>query len=107
MAAPQALGGKPGVEHVIHGVGGVRQDPATAARTSRPGARAPRPLARGWGWVLAGGAAVLIALRAPAVARDVRGVLAHGLRLPWLAALAGFEIAVLAAGIVAQRQLLA
>jgi len=57
--------------------------------------------------VLAGGAAVLIALRAPAVARDVRGVLAHGLRLPWLAALAGFEIAVLAAGIVAQRQLLA
>jgi uncharacterized membrane protein YbhN (UPF0104 family) len=57
--------------------------------------------------VLAGGAAVLIALRAPAVAGDVRGVLAHGLRLPWLAALAGFEIAVLAAGIVAQRQLLA
>jgi uncharacterized membrane protein YbhN (UPF0104 family) len=57
--------------------------------------------------VLAGGAAVIMALRAPAVARDVRGVLAHGLRLPWLAALAGFEIAVLAAGIVAQRQLLA
>ena len=95
------------MEHVIPRVGGVRQDPATAARTSRPVARAPRPLARGWGWVLAGGAAVLIALRTPAMAGDVRGVLAHGLRLPWLAAVAGFGIAVLVAGIVAQRQLLA
>src|SRR5262249_26825176 len=53
------------------------------------------------------GAAVLIALGAPAVAGDVGGVLAHGLRLPWLAAVAGSGIAVLAAGIVAQRQLLA
>jgi putative heme transporter len=92
---------------VIPTVGGARQDPAAAARTSRPVARAPRPLGWGWGWVLAGGAAVLIALRAPAVAGDVGGVLAHGLRLPWLAAVAGSGIAVLAAGIVAQRQLLA
>jgi len=94
------------VEHVIPRVGGARQDPAAATRTSRPVARAPRPLAWGWGWVLAGGAAVLIALRAPEVAGDV-GVLAHGLRLPWLAAVAGSGIAVLVAGIVAQRQLLA
>ena len=95
------------VEHVIPRVGGARQDPAAATRTSRPVARAPRPLAWGWGWVLAGGAAVLIALRAPEVAGDVGGVLAHGLRLPWLAAVAGSGIAVLVAGIVAQRQLLA
>ena len=95
------------VEHVIPRVGGARQDPAAATRTSRPVARAPRPLAWGWRWVLAGGAAVLIALRAPEVAGDVGGVLAHGLRLPWLAAVAGSGIAVLVAGIVAQRQLLA
>src|SRR5215831_5253185 len=105
-AAGRKEGAIPVVEHVIPRVGG-RQDPAAAARTSQPVARVPRPLARGWGWVLAGGAAVLIALRAPAVAGDARGVLAHGLRLPWLAALAGFETAVLGAGIVAQRQLLA
>jgi uncharacterized membrane protein YbhN (UPF0104 family) len=92
---------------VIPRVGGARQDPAAATRTPRPVARAPRPLAWGWGWVLAGGAAVLIALRAPEVAGDVGGVLAHGLRLPWLAAVAGSGIAVLVAGIVAQRQLLA
>jgi putative heme transporter len=95
------------VEHVIPTVGGAGQDPAAAARASRPVARAPRPLGWGWGWLLAGGAAVLIAVRAPAVAGDVGGVLAHGLRWPWLAAVAGSGIAVLAAGIVAQRQLLA
>jgi hypothetical protein len=47
-----------------------------------------RRLARRWAWAAGGAAAVLIALRAPAVAADVRAALAHGLRLPWLGAAA-------------------
>jgi len=67
--------------------------PAAASPAPGPGAatrhRRPviwRRLARGWGWAVTGAAAMLIALRAPAVWADVRAALAHGLRLPWLGA---------------------
>jgi uncharacterized membrane protein YbhN (UPF0104 family) len=50
---------------------------------------------------------VLIALRAPAVAADVRAALAHGLRLPWLGAAAAAEAVGVAGLVTAQRQLLA
>jgi hypothetical protein len=50
---------------------------------------------------------VLIALRAPAVAADVRAALAHGLRLPWLGAAAAAEAICVAGLVMAQRQLLA
>ena len=54
-----------------------------------------------------GAAAVLIALRAPAVGADVRAALAHGLRLPWLGAAAAAEAVCVAGLVMAQRQLLA
>jgi uncharacterized membrane protein YbhN (UPF0104 family) len=66
-----------------------------------------RRLARGWGWAAGGAAAVLIALRAPSVAADVRAALAHGLRLPWLGAAAAAEAVGVAGLVMAQRQLLA
>ena len=50
---------------------------------------------------------MLIALRAPAVAADVRAALAHGLRLPWLGAAAAAEAVCVAGLVIAQRQLLA
>src|SRR6185437_14150275 len=86
--------------------------PAAASPAPGPGAATRhrrsagwwRRLARRWAWAVTGAAAVLIALRAPAVAADVRAALAHGLRLPWL----GAAEAVCVAGLVmAQRQLLA
>ena len=66
-----------------------------------------RRLARRWAWAVTGAAAVLIALRAPAVAADVRAALAHGLRLPWLGAAAAAEAVCVASLVLAQRQLLA
>jgi hypothetical protein len=90
---------------------------AARART-RPDATEPGPggavpaiwwrrLARRWAWVVTGAAAVLIALRAPAVWADVRVALAHGLRLPWLSAAAAAEAVCVASLAIAQRQLLA
>ena len=64
-------------------------------------------LARRWAWPVTGGAAVLMALRVPAVSADVRAALAHGLRLPWLGAAAAAEACCLVGLVVAQRQLLA
>ena len=89
--------------------------PAAASPALGPGAaprhRRPaiwwRRLARRWGWAAGGAAAVLIALRAPAVAADVRAALAHGLRLPWLGAAAAAEAVCVAGLVMAQRQLLA
>ena len=103
-ARPDATGPGPG------GAG-----PAAAPPALGPGAatRRRRPviwwrrLARRWGWAVTGGAAVLIALRAPAVAADVRAALAHGLRLPWLGAAAAAEAVGVAGLVIAQRQLLA
>jgi uncharacterized membrane protein YbhN (UPF0104 family) len=85
---------------------GARQDPAAATCTPRPVARWRR-LAQGWAWAVAGGAAVVVALPVPAVWTDARGLLAHGVRLPWLGAAAAAEVAWLAGLVVAQRQLLA
>ena len=90
--------------YALHGACGARQDPA--ASTPRPVARWRR-LARGWAWAVAGGAAVVVALRVPAVWTDARGLLAHGVRPPWLGAAAAAEVAWLAGLVVAQRQLLA
>jgi uncharacterized membrane protein YbhN (UPF0104 family) len=56
---------------------------------------------------VAGGAAVVVALRVPAAWTDARGLLAHGVRLPWLGPAAAAEVAWLAGLVVAQRQLLA
>ena len=84
---------------------GARQDPA-ATCTPRPVAWWRR-LARGWAWAVAGGAAVVVALRVPAAWTDARGLLAHGVRLPWLGAAAAAEVAWLAGLVVAQRELLA
>ena len=56
---------------------------------------------------MAGGAAVVVAVRVPALWTDARGLLAHGVRLPWLGAAAAAEVAWLAGLVVAQRQLLA
>ncbi len=89
--------------------------PAAASPALGPGAatrhRRPviwgRRLARGWGWAAGGAAAVLIALRAPAVWADVRAALAHGLRLPWLGAAVAAEAVLVAGLVMAQRQLLA
>jgi hypothetical protein len=66
-----------------------------------------RRLARRWAWAVTGAAAVLIALRVPAVSADVRAALAHELRLPWLGAAVAGEIVFVAGLVVAQRQLLA
>ena len=66
-----------------------------------------RRLARRWGWAVTGAAAVLIALRAPAVWADVRVALAHGLRLPWLGAAVAAEAVCVTGLVMAQRQLLA
>jgi hypothetical protein len=49
---------------------------------------------------------VLIAMRAPAVWADVRAVLAHELRLPWLGGAAAAEVVLVAGLVMAQRQLL-
>ena len=57
--------------------------------------------------VAAGGAAALIALRAPAVGADVRVALADGLRLPWLGVAAAAEAVCVAGLVMTQRQLLA
>jgi uncharacterized membrane protein YbhN (UPF0104 family) len=89
--------------------------PAAALPALGPGAvtrhRRPviwwRRLARRWGWAAGGAAAVLIALRAPAVWADVRTALAHGLRLPWLGAAVAAEVVLVAGLVLAQRQLLA
>ena len=86
--------------------------PAAASPALGPGAatrhRRPviwwRRLARRWAWAVTGGAAVLIALRAPA---DVRAALADGLRLPWLGAAVAAEVVCVAGLVMAQRQLLA
>ena len=48
-----------------------------------------------------------MALRVPAVWADVRAVLAHGLRLPWLGAVAAAEAVLVTSLVGAQRQLLA
>ena len=80
--------------------------PGAATRRRRP-VIGWRRLARRWGWAVTGAAAVLIALRAPAVAADVRAALAHGLRLPWLGAAAAAEAVCVAGLVMAQRQLLA
>src|SRR5216683_1295335 len=89
--------------------------PAAASPALGPGAvtrhRRPagwwRRLARRWGWAVTGAAAVLIALRAPAVWADVRAALAHGLRLPWPGAAVAAEAVCVAGLVMAQRQLLA
>jgi len=88
--------------------------PAAAAADIGPGAATRHwrsvigwRLARRWAWPVTGGAAVLIALRVPAVSADVRAALAHGLRLPWLGAAAAVEACCLVGLVVAQRQLLA
>src|SRR5262249_60056933 len=73
----------------------------------RPRAVIWRRLARRWGWAVTGAAAVLIALRAPAVAADLRAALAGGLRLPWLGAAVAAEAVCVAGLVLAQRQLLA
>ena len=81
--------------------------PAAASAALGPGGvtRRRRPviwwrrLARRWTWAVTGAAAVLIALRAPAIWADVWAALAHGLRLPWLGAAAAAE-AVCVAGLV-------
>ena len=91
--------------YALHGARGARQDPA-ATCTPRPVAWWRR-LARGWAWAVAGSAAVVVALRVPAVSTDARGLLAHGVRLPWLGATAAAEVAWLAGLMVAQGQLLA
>jgi hypothetical protein len=88
--------------------------PAAASPARGPGA-APRRrrsaiwrrLARRWGWAAGGAAAALIALRAPAVAADVRAALAHGWRLPWLGAAVAAGAICVAGLVMAQRQLLA
>jgi uncharacterized membrane protein YbhN (UPF0104 family) len=80
--------------------------PGAATRGRRPVIWARR-LARRWAWAVAGAAAALMALRVPALWADVRAVLAHGLRLPWLGAAAAAEAVVVASLAVAQRQLLA
>ena len=103
-ARPDAAGPGPG------GAGPAAAPPAlgpgAATRRRRP-VIGWRRLARRWGWAVTGGAAVLIALRAPAVAADVRAALAHGLRLPWLGAAAAAEAVGVAGLVIAQRQLLA
>ena len=77
----------------------------------RPLARHPRP--RRWTLVLAGalaaGVAVLIALRIPAAAADVRAALARvdGRRLPWFAAAVAAETLSLMGSAAVQRRLLA
>src|SRR6185437_14433750 len=89
--------------------------PAAASPAPGPGAATRhrrsaiwwRRLARRWGWAATGAAAVLIALRAPAVGADVRAALAHGLRLPWLGAAVAAEAVCVAGLVMAQRQLLA
>jgi uncharacterized membrane protein YbhN (UPF0104 family) len=92
--------------YALRGVRGARQDPGADTCRPRPVAWWRR-LARGWAWAAAGGVGVVVALRVPAVWTDVRGVLAHGVRLQWLGAAAAAEVAWLAGLVVAQRQLLA
>jgi hypothetical protein len=75
---------------------------ATRAATRRP-AVSWRRLARRWAWAAGGAAAALIALRAPAVAADVRTALAHGLRLPWLGAVIAAEVVLVVGLVMAQR----
>jgi len=94
------------MRYALPGARGARQDPAAATCTPRPVAWWRR-LARGRAWAVAGGAAVVVALRVPTVWTDARGLLAHGVRLPWLGAAAAAEVAWLAGLVVAQRQLLA
>jgi hypothetical protein len=79
--------------------------PGAATRRRRP-AGWWRRLARRWAWVVTGAAAVLIALRAPAAWADVRAVLGHGVRLPWLGAVVAAEAVCVAGLVLAQRQLL-
>src|SRR5690348_2989406 len=67
------------MRYALRGARGARQDPAAAAGTPRPLARWRR-LARGWAWAVAGGAAVVVAVRVPALWTDARGLLAHGVR---------------------------
>ena len=93
------------MRYALRGARGARQDPAVMC-TPRPVAWWRR-LARGWAWAVAGSAAVVVALRVPAVSTDARGLLAHGVRLPWLGATAAAEVAWLAGLMVAQGQLLA
>ena len=93
------------MRYALRGARGARQDPAVMY-TPRPVAWWRR-LARGWAWAVAGSAAVVVALRVPAVSTDARGLLAHGVRLPWLGATAAAEVAWLAGLMVAQGQLLA
>src|SRR5262249_10833957 len=93
------------------GTGPGRAGPAAAvgpgAPTRRPRAGIWRRPARRWGWAVRGAAAVLTALRAPAVAADLRAALAGGLRLPWLGAAVAAEAVCVAGLVLAQRQLLA
>jgi uncharacterized membrane protein YbhN (UPF0104 family) len=95
------------------GPGGAGPAAASPARGRGAATRHRRPagwgrrLARRWGWAAGGAAAVLIALRAPAVAADARAAVAHGLRLPWLGAAVAAEAVAVAGLVMAQRQLLA
>jgi hypothetical protein len=93
------------VKHVIPDAAGAGQGPAAATRTPRPAAWWRRA-ARQWAWAVTECAAMLIALRAPAVSADVRAAPAHGLRLPWLGAAAAAAVAWMAGLVAAQRQLL-
>jgi uncharacterized membrane protein YbhN (UPF0104 family) len=97
---------EPGPHGAVPAAASPALDPGAATRHRRP-VIWRRRLAWRWAWAVTGAAAVLIALRAPAVGADVRPALGHGLRLPWLGAAAAAEAVCVAGLVMAQRQLLA
>ncbi|HEY3034400.1 MAG TPA: lysylphosphatidylglycerol synthase domain-containing protein [Streptosporangiaceae bacterium] len=64
---------------------------------------------RSWAWVLAAGVVMVVAVRVPGVASDVRAAFAYldRLHLSWLCVAVTAQIASLAGAVAAQRQLLA